>query len=372
MIIELLHNNVLRILFSFIMSVGLIVYLIPKIVEISWKKGLVDKPNGRTVHSGYVPNLGGIAIIASIVLSSLMFWNISLIDGVQYRLVGILIIFFVGFIDDLMEMDHKKKFGGEIVASLIVIILGDVRLTSCHGFLGIYEIPYIASIALTLFVFLLIINAFNLIDGIDGLSSGIGIIISITFGIWFFLINKIELAVLASSIAGSLAAFFCFNVFSKKYKIFMGDSGALLIGFLIAILSVRFNELNLNATSQWFVNSSPVISAGILAIPLFDTARVMFIRLLRNQSPFKADRRHMHHMLLDLKLTHLQATSVLVGINIGIIVMMMVLQQYISNIIVLSAILVTLILSLSAIPYQLLTKRKRESKHISTTYFSLD
>ena len=350
----------------------MILYLIPKVVQIAIAKGLVDKPNGRTVHQGNIPNLGGLALLTSIVVTSLLFWNMSLIDKVQYRLVGIIIIFLVGFKDDILVISHRKKFYGEIIASLVVIILGDVRLTNLHGFLGVTNIPYLFSIGLSLFVFILIINSFNLIDGIDGLSAGIGIVISLTFGIWFYLVGKYELVIIAAAMIGSLISFFYFNVYGTKNKIFMGDSGALLIGFLIAIFAIRFNELNLNNAAPYYINNAPIVSIGILAIPLFDTARVMFLRFLRKQSPFKPDRRHMHHMLLDLKLTHFQATATLVIASVFIIVTMLLLQQIIQNILILGGILLVLVLGLSYIPYAMLNQRKKETKDYGFRYYSLD
>lgn len=237
------------------------------------------------------------------------------------------VIFFIGIKDDILIIAPDKKLLGEIIASLIVILLGNIRFTSLHGFLGVHEIPYIASILLTCFVFIVIINGFNLIDGIDGLASGIGIVLSAFFGVWFYLIGNYEYAVLSAAVAGSLMAFFRFNVYGKKNKIFMGDTGSLLVGLFMSFIVVKFNEINAVLQGPYAIKAAPAVSFGVLIVPLFDTLRVFLIRISRKQSPFRPDKNHMHHLLLKIGYSHLGATIRIVAVNIIFIALAVSMQS---------------------------------------------
>jgi UDP-GlcNAc:undecaprenyl-phosphate GlcNAc-1-phosphate transferase len=306
----------LRIILTFILSIVLTLAIIPGLVKISKSKGLVAKQGPRTAHAGAVPNLGGVALFMAIMFTSWIFWDVKMIGEFQFKVVCVLIIFVLGLLDDVINISPAKKFGGQIIAFLVLIFLGNVRLTSLQGYLGIFEINYISSLLLSLFVFILIVNAFNLIDGIDGLAAGVGLVTTVTFGAWFWLAGYVQHCVLAAAVAGSLLVFFYFNVFSKKYKIFMGDTGALMIGAILAIFTIQFNQQNIDQSKAYAVFASPAVSMGILIIPLFDTLRVFTLRVLKKKSPFSGDKSHLHHMLLNLGLSHFQATLVIVLINL--------------------------------------------------------
>jgi UDP-N-acetylmuramyl pentapeptide phosphotransferase/UDP-N-acetylglucosamine-1-phosphate transferase len=238
-----------------------------------------------------------------------------------------IILFFVGLKDDILIIAPLKKLWGQLLATLVIIILGDVRFTSLHGFLGINHISYINSLLLTFFVFIVIINGFNLIDGIDGLAAGAGILASIIFGIWFYLIGDFEYSIVSATMAGSLIAFFWFNVYSKKHKIFMGDTGSLLVGLFMAVVAVRFNELNITQSNGWFIHAAPAVSFAILLIPLFDTIRVFIIRLFQGRSPFKADTNHVHHRLLALGMSHIRATTYILCSNVIIVLISLLINR---------------------------------------------
>lgn len=238
-------------------------------------------------------------------------------------IAGMTVLFFIGIKDDILVIDPNKKLWGEIVAILILVLLGNVRFTSLHGFLGIYTMNPYAGIVLSVFVMIVIVNSFNLIDGIDGLASGIGILISTTLGIWFFLVGNLNYAVLSVALAASLIAFFRYNVFGGTHKIFMGDTGSLIVGFVIGMLVIRFNEVNAVYKGVYAVKSAPAVSFGILIIPLFDTMRVFLIRILRGRSPFRADKNHLHHRLLLLGFTHFQSTAIIAGVNLVFILMVL-------------------------------------------------
>jgi len=257
------------------MAFGITWFTIPSIVNISRSKGLCDIPNGRTSHTNTIPTLGGIAVFAGLVLSTVIFAGAYFKFELKYIISGLIIVFFIGIKDDILIIDPWKKLAGEILAAVLIAVFADIRITNFYGLFDIDQIPYIVSILLTIFVFIVIINGFNLIDGIDGLASGIGILTSSVFGIWFWMTGNIAFTVFSFSFAGSLLAFFYFNIFSKENKLFLGDTGSLVTGLVVGVLACRFLQLELNAKGTADIQSSPAVVFGILIIPLFDTLRVL-------------------------------------------------------------------------------------------------
>ncbi|MDR1583569.1 MAG: undecaprenyl/decaprenyl-phosphate alpha-N-acetylglucosaminyl 1-phosphate transferase [Prevotellaceae bacterium] len=304
-----------RVMISFIAALIMGFLFIPRIVKVAIRKDLVARPNHRTSHTGRVPNVGGISIFVSFILAFLFASDFSLDNKTQFLVFAIMILFFVGLYDDVMIISAKRKLIGELFAVAAMIFLGNFRLTNLHGFFGVHEIPYFASILLTFFVTIVIINAINLIDGIDGLASGVGMLVSLFYGIYFILIDSIQLSIIAFSLLGALIPFFIYNVFAKRCKIFMGDAGALVLGVLLAALTVMFNEINIYDTEIYHVNNAPVVSICILVLPMFDTIRVFTIRIFHKKSPFVPDKNHLHHMFLALGCNHKQSTGILLFIN---------------------------------------------------------
>ena len=164
-------------------------------------------------------------------------------------------------------------------------------------------------------------------DGIDGLSAGLGIIASLAFGVWFYLVQDYDWAILAVGLAGSLFSFGFFNVFGNKNKIFMGDTGSLSLGFLIALISIHFNEENITPGSVYFIRAAPAVSIGILLVPIFDTIRVLLTRLVNRASPFLPDKTHIHHYLLELGFSHIRATLILTGVGLFFIIFSFLLKD---------------------------------------------
>jgi UDP-N-acetylmuramyl pentapeptide phosphotransferase/UDP-N-acetylglucosamine-1-phosphate transferase len=211
------------------------------------------------------------------------------------------------------------KFFEIITVSLIVVLFTDLRFTSLHGFLGITEIPLWVSVVLTVFLMVLIINSVNLIDGIDGLAASIGIIASVSFGLFFWLSGDYGYAVMSAALTGSLVAFLPYNFSKSEKKIFMGDTGSLAIGFLLTIFAIRFNELDA-ANKTWYdFLSAPTVSIAVLIIPLFDTLRIIVLRFYHKKSLFEADNRHIHHLMLEAGFSHGTTTLLLSMFNLVII-----------------------------------------------------
>ena len=292
---------------------------IPSIIEIAELKHLFDTPDSRKNHKKAIPTLGGLAIFAGFVFS-VTFWSTQKnIVELQYIISSVIILFFTGVKDDIINIIHYKKLFAQLLVAVILVYFGDIRLTSLYGLFEIYDIPYAASFTLSIIAIIGITNSFNLIDGIDTLAASTGILATLVFGLWFHLTGFTQYAILSFSLLGALSAFYFFN--RTPAKIFMGDTGSLLLGMVCSVLAIKFIEFNrLRLELPLFnVTSAPAVATSILIIPLADTLRVFAIRLLRGKSPFHPDRNHIHHILTDLGLSHLKATYLLLIFNVIIV-----------------------------------------------------
>ncbi|MBN2814896.1 MAG: undecaprenyl/decaprenyl-phosphate alpha-N-acetylglucosaminyl 1-phosphate transferase [Bacteroidales bacterium] len=305
-------SPLLNIVSAFIVAAFISWFSIPSIIKVVRIKKLFDKPGDRKIHKREVPTMGGIAIFGGFAISMLLFVN-GYVEHLSVVVAASVIIFFLGLKDDLVNMPPRKKLAVEFGVALLIALATDLRITSLNGLFGIHELATWVSVPLTVFVIILIMNAYNLIDGIDGLAASIGILATVFYGIWFWIAERYGYAVISASIAGALIAFLPFNMSGKHYKIFMGDTGSLTVGLLLAIATIRFNEVNALASTPYRFASPLTISLGLLILPLFDALRVAIIRISRNTSPFHADNNHMHHQLLRLGLTHGNASIVLVA-----------------------------------------------------------
>ncbi len=294
----------------------LVTYLaIPSIITVAELKNLYDEPNSRGSHKHRIPTLGGLAVFAGIIIS-ILFWSASdEFQSLPYLMTAITILFFLGIKDDILVLSPVKKFIGQLIAASIVVLFADRRITSFHGVMGIFELDFAVSILLSIFTILVIINAYNLIDGIDGLAGGVGIIASLAFGVWFVTFNNLTFALLAFTVAGALLAFMRFNY--NPARIFMGDTGSLIVGFILSVLAIQLIETpNSMGEYSFLLRAKPAIAIAILIIPLYDTLRVIIVRARKRMSPFTPDRNHIHHTLLNMGLNHKQVSAVLYGVNI--------------------------------------------------------
>ncbi|MFA8299407.1 MAG: MraY family glycosyltransferase [Hyphomicrobiales bacterium] len=291
-------------------------FLIPPVVRISLTKNLLEGGSKRRVHKKSIPNLGGFAIYTSFLLTTILFLEPSSILKTKFFLVSLIIIALIGMQDDIAPLSPIKKVFGQIVAIVIVLFTTDIQFRSLYGFLGIHELPQVISYIITALIILIITNAFNLMDGIDGLAAGLGIQTSIVMGIFFIFIHAHEWAILSLILAGGLVGFLYYNLFGTKNKIFMGDTGSLTIGFIISILAIQFNELNHSVYFQASLKSAPAVLFAILIIPICDIIKVFIFRVIRGKSPFYADRRHLHHYILQTRVNHFQATLIILLLNI--------------------------------------------------------
>lgn len=344
---------------SFLTAFLVTYFAIPPVIRLASIRNLFDEPDERKQHQTKVAALGGIAIFTGIIFS-VLFW----VDGIPldflrwFTLAGVL-IFLIGLQDDIVAIRPLKKLIGELIASGMIIYYGNVRIYSLQGLLGIYELPYILSFLITIFIFILITNAYNLIDGIDGLAAGIGIISSGAFGCFFWYSGQAGWAAVAFAVVGALVAFLKFNF--APAKIFMGDGGSLFIGFLLSIQCVKFLDLPiLLSENKDLLLPSPAIALAILVVPLIDTLRVFVQRMINGKSPFHPDRNHIHHVLLDLGLRHQGATLILCSSNLLFIFGTLAFADYGLNTLFLMVILNSYLLI--NVPKFLLHLNKQEMK----------
>lgn len=312
-----------NILISAALSFLITFFAIPVIIQVAKNKKLFDEPDERKVHKAVIPTLGGLGIFAGFIVATLMGVPMGITSELQYIAAASIVIFFLGMKDDILVLSASKKFIGQLIAAGILIKFAGVQITSMHGFLGIHEIPHYASIALSFFTIIVITNSFNLIDGIDGLAGSLGLLTTVLFGAYFYYIGHIEYAVIAFALSGSLVSFLIYN-FSPA-KIFMGDTGSLLLGLINSILVIKFINLSSSQAVALPLAAAPAIGIAILMIPLFDTLRVFGLRIVDGRSPFSPDRTHVHHFLLDIGFSHRRITilcvvlnSIFIGIAVGL------------------------------------------------------
>jgi UDP-GlcNAc:undecaprenyl-phosphate/decaprenyl-phosphate GlcNAc-1-phosphate transferase len=286
---------------------------IPVIINVAEMKKLFDMPDARKIHQVAITPLGGIGIFAGFVFGCLLTINFRDASEFQYFIAASMVIFFLGLKDDILVLSPIKKFIGQVLAAFLIIYYGRIQIRSMHGFFGIHELPEMFSLLLSYFSVIVIINSFNLIDGVDGLAGMLGLMSSALFGIYFMSAGMEPYYVLAFSLCGTLLAFLIFNF--QPAKIFMGDTGSLLIGVVNAILVLKFIDPGTGPESVNPITSSPAIGFTILMIPLLDTLRVFAIRIFKRRSPFSPDRNHIHHLLLDRGLSHRTITLLLVAVN---------------------------------------------------------
>ena len=296
-------NSILGFAWAFLISV----FAIPSIINVAHLKQLLDEPNLRTVHMSLTPRLGGIAIFAGFTSALTIFGYFD--KEIQQIIAGCIVLFFVGIKDDIVSVSPFKKFFVQVLATGIVIFIGDIRITSFQGFLGFYELPMGLSYAFTALVIIGITNAINLIDGLDGLAGSLTVLVCSVFGFYFYfsgVSGSSSYVDIAFCLVGGVVGFLKYNI--RKAIIFMGDTGSLVCGFIISILAIKFIEFKI-------VSAAPATAVAIMIIPIVDTLRVFSIRILAGRSPFSPDKNHIHHILKGTGLSSIKIVLVILIVN---------------------------------------------------------
>lgn len=307
-------------LFSFLTSFAITYIAIPSIIFVAKVKNLYDEPGARKSHSTSVPTLGGLAIFAGLIFSISFWTDFSKFWQLQYVLAALIVIFGIGIKDDIVTLSPRKKAIGQLISAIIITVWGKIRITSFSGIFGIQELPEYISIIFSIFVILVIINSVNLIDGINGLSASLTAFACLAFGTWFYYADDSkQLSIVSFALLGSLIAFLRFNI--TPSKIFMGDTGSMLLGLMLSILAIKMIDINEHLTNnEYTLSSGPAVVIGILIVPLYDMVRVFTVRLSKKRSPFNPDKNHIHHLLLRLNLSHTQSTILLSMVSVFFIV----------------------------------------------------
>lgn len=302
----------LFLLFGFLFAVSLGMVITPRILVISHKKRLYDVPDARKVHTMPVPRLGGLSFFPVILMSMflvigfrLYFWDMdtsSLSFNMLYEylflFVGMTLLYLVGVCDDLVGVGYRYKFAVQIAAAFLLVLSGN-WFDSLGGLFGIYSVPAWMGMPFTVFIVEYITNAINLIDGIDGLASGLCCIALSVLSVIFFLRGQYVYALLAICTLGILMPFWCYNVFgnaNRGHKLFMGDAGSLTLGYVISFLIIHMSVTN--EVSPTLSNPYMVIAFSTVLVPLLDVIRVVLHRLREHKNPFLPDKNHFHHKLL--------------------------------------------------------------------------
>lgn len=305
--------------------------LLPIIIKVSRSIDLLDAPDRRKIHSVSTPSLGGIGIFIGFILSMMISISFSELAELKYFLGGIVLIFILGIRDDVSSLQAKHKLAVQILSAVLVVYFSQIKLTGLYGILGIFDLPVGVAGILSVFMIVALTNSFNLIDGIDGLAGSLGVLILSVLG-WIFLeLGDMSLAVICLSVSGSLIAFLFFNWYPSK--VFMGDTGSMLLGFITSVLTiVMINHVTSTEVPLNFQISSPVaLGVAVLIVPIYDTFRVFIIRFYNGKSPLAPDRNHIHHALLKLGINHSRASLALIALNVVIISISFLLNNSLGN-----------------------------------------
>jgi UDP-GlcNAc:undecaprenyl-phosphate GlcNAc-1-phosphate transferase len=349
---ELLAGNFLYYFAIFGLAFMLAVAGIPSIIHIAIKYRLFDSAEShRKLHRAQISRLGGVAIFCSFTITILLFATTVNYQKANFLITSCIILFGLGLKDDLYGVNPSTKFFLQMIVAIILVVLGDFRLSSLYGVFFLWEVNMFWGGLFSMVLIIFINNAFNLIDGIDGLAGIIGVIATLSFGVFFAIGNELPYAFIAFAMTGAIAGFLVFNY--PPAKIFMGDTGALLIGLVSIILAIKFIELNkIGSIPSPNFYSAPAIAVAVLLVPVFDSLRVFFIRILQRKSPFTGDRNHLHHRLQQLGFSNKQILLSLGIFNLCMICFAVTLQ-HLGNFVLITLLIGICVLLNSLITYRL-------------------
>lgn len=305
---------------SLVISLLLVGWIHPRLVKIALLKNIVDNPDARKLQRSPVPVLGGVAVFFGIVIGIGSISTTINCSGLLIVIVALMAMLYTGTMDDILNLSPALRFLIEIFVVLLLIYGGGYRIDDFHGLWGIGILPDWLTVPLTVFAAVGIINAINLIDGVNGLSSGYCIMSCIMFGTLFYLSGDSLMTVLAAVSVGALIPFFFHNVFGKTSKMFIGDGGTLVMGAVMSVFVIRV--LHHDSLSAAYVSPNVGLvpfTLSVLCVPVFDTLRVMSTRILKGTSPFHPDKTHLHHMFIGLGCSHPAAAMAILFLNLSVV-----------------------------------------------------
>jgi UDP-N-acetylmuramyl pentapeptide phosphotransferase/UDP-N-acetylglucosamine-1-phosphate transferase len=308
------------ILIAFLSAMIAVTWIHPKLVKIASMKNIVDCPDARKLQRTPIPVLGGVAVFFGIVLGIALTSSYMDCKQIMTIVAAMMIMLYVGTMDDIMNLSAKLRFLVETGVVVMLIFSNNTFIDNFNGLWGWYLIPKTAAIPFTIFAAVGIINSINLIDGVNGLSSGYCIMASAVFGILFYMADNVPMTILATVSIGSLIPFFLHNVFGKKSKMFIGDGGTLVMGVVMSTFVVNTLSIDFTLPLYNYNFGLAPFALAVMSIPVFDTLRVMISRILRGTSPFHPDKTHLHHLFIELGFSHAGTTISILTLNSIIIV----------------------------------------------------
>ncbi len=311
-------NAILIIVICAIMACSAAASLIAPVVLMAYRKKLVEADNVKTPGKRPYPVVGGLCVYLSIITT--MLFSMLLLDGQSTLLVpvlGVTIIFFTGFFDDVLKLSYQIRFIIQICLIAMLWYCG-YGVVSLSDVFSVVHLPMALSLLASIIIGVGLMNALNLMDGVDGLASGFGILCSLQMAYYFLMHGDILYAAMAGIVMGALLPFFCCNLFSSKYKMYIGDSGSMILGILAYFVVCRVMQ-----EPRAFVWDDYRVSMlmAIYAVPIYDTIRVMVNRIRHHRSPFLPDKTHLHHALVDLHYPHVMVMMIEMALVIIILAM---------------------------------------------------
>ncbi len=337
--------NLIFIALAFVISACIARIIIPRILLISFCKKLFDIPDARKIHKRAIPRLGGVAFFPTILLSCCFVLSlrtlinqglfttlaVSILPESMFLICGMVLLYLTGIADDLVGVRYRQKFVIQLVCACLFPIAG-LWINDFYGLFGIYMLPTWIGVPLTIFTVVFITNAINLIDGIDGLASGLSSVALLVFGFLFIDKGLWIYAMLAFSTFGVLVPFFYYNVFGsaeRARKIFMGDTGSLTLGYILSFLAIKYSQNN--SIDMPYREGAFVIAFSTLIIPAFDVIRVILVRIRSGKSPFEADKNHIHHKFLAMGFTPRKAMITILIISCTFSAINIILMPWVNN-----------------------------------------
>jgi UDP-GlcNAc:undecaprenyl-phosphate/decaprenyl-phosphate GlcNAc-1-phosphate transferase len=296
---------------------------IPPLIYFIKKYKLFDQPSARKEHTTPIPTMGGLAIFTGMCAALLIWFPFTNNLAQICFFFSIIVLTGLGIMDDLKDLSARYKFIIQIGLATLIALSG-IRITSFEGLFGVFELSLSAQYTMTILAIVGITNAINLIDGIDGLAGGLSFMTLITLGLFLTIGRDSNTALISFAVAGGVLAFLYFNL--NPARIFMGDTGSLVLGFVISVLCIRFMQINPGNTSS-VISYAPVFALGLVMIPVFDTIRVFGMRIWRGKSPFEADRTHIHHLLTNAGISHAMATRIICVVHAVILIDIYVMRN---------------------------------------------
>ncbi len=298
-------------LLSFVSAFVVTLLVIPVVISLTKKYSLYDMPNARKEHSSPIPTMGGVAVIGGMTTALVLWFPFNNQMAQISFFFSVMVLFGLGIMDDLKDLSAKYKFIVQVCLAIIIALSG-IRITSFEGLFGINELSLSAQYTFTILAIVGVTNVFNLIDGIDGLAGGLGFMSLVILGLFLTMSGDANTALIAFALAGGILAFLYFNF--NPAKIFMGDTGSLVLGFVVAVLCIRLMQVNVVSVYS-VIPHGPIFVLGIVLIPVFDALRVFAVRIWKGKSPFTADKTHIHHLLTNQGFSHSLAAKLICFIH---------------------------------------------------------